>query len=388
MCTCSYCGKEFEGEVSDLCPECTALYAQCAIMKCDHCGKYVEGSAARDVRNEVWCEHCAQVHACTCIGCDQLHPITECIVDHHGSHLCADCQSEYYRCISCGDFVHSDDVYWRNDDPYCEWCAPDEDDDECEDLEYGSVHYYSYKPSPRFLKAADEVNPFYLGVELEVGGLESYDDCCDASDAVDSRGEGWVYLKSDCSIPSYGFEVVSHPMTLARHKDFNWKELLQYMSSAGLRSHDVSGCGLHIHISRSALPVSKWIIVDWFINREQNFWERIARRRNNNYAQFKDLGEVRYGHASLRSVCGRSNDRYEAVNFCNEDTVELRLFRGTLRYETFIGTLELVDAVVKWAKQVKVASILHGGAVKSFTDFLVANKYEYAVAYLKYRGLL
>ena len=388
MLTCSYCGKKFEGEVSDLCPECTELYAQCDILKCDHCGEYVEGHATRDVLDEVWCECCVRDHARTCIGCNTLHPRIKCEADRQNHYLCRDCRSDYYVCTSCGGFVHYEEVYWRNDYPYCDWCDPGEDNDDDEDFDYGSVHYYSYKPSPCFLKAAGEVNPVYLGVELEVGGMQSYGECCDASNDVDSRGDGWIYLKSDCSIPRYGFEVVSHPMTLARHKDFHWKELLQYMISAGLRSNDVSGCGLHVHISRSALPVPKWIIVDWFINREQHFWERIARRRNNSYAQFKDLDEVRSGRASLGSVCGRSNDRYEAVNFCNDNTVELRLFRGSLRYETFIGTLELVDGVVKWAKQVKVASILHSGAVKSFTDFLVANNYEYAVGYLKYRGLL
>ena len=37
--------------------------------------------------------------------------------------------------------------------------------------------------------------------------------------------------------------------------------------------------------------------------------------------------------------------RYVAVNLENYETIEFRLFRGTLRYETFIATLQLVAEI-------------------------------------------
>ena len=37
--------------------------------------------------------------------------------------------------------------------------------------------------------------------------------------------------------------------------------------------------------------------------------------------------------------------RYVAVNLENYETIEFRLFRGTLRYETFIATLQLVNEI-------------------------------------------
>ena len=36
---------------------------------------------------------------------------------------------------------------------------------------------------------------------------------------------------------------------------------------------------------------------------------------------------------------------YVAVNLCNYHTIEFRLFRGTLKYNTFIATLELVAKI-------------------------------------------
>lgn len=37
--------------------------------------------------------------------------------------------------------------------------------------------------------------------------------------------------------------------------------------------------------------------------------------------------------------------RYVAVNLCNYHTIEFRLFRGTLKYNTLIATLELVNRI-------------------------------------------
>ena len=37
--------------------------------------------------------------------------------------------------------------------------------------------------------------------------------------------------------------------------------------------------------------------------------------------------------------------RYVAVNLENYNTIEFRLFRGTLRYKTFLATLQLVDEI-------------------------------------------
>ena len=43
--------------------------------------------------------------------------------------------------------------------------------------------------------------------------------------------------------------------------------------------------------------------------------------------------------------CGR----YVAVNLENYATIEFRLFRGTLKYKTFIATLQLVDEICSLA---------------------------------------
>ena len=41
--------------------------------------------------------------------------------------------------------------------------------------------------------------------------------------------------------------------------------------------------------------------------------------------------------------------RYVAVNLENDNTIEFRIFRGTLRYATFVSTLQLVYEICRFA---------------------------------------
>ena len=42
---------------------------------------------------------------------------------------------------------------------------------------------------------------------------------------------------------------------------------------------------------------------------------------------------------------GYHGGRYTCVNLTNRDTIEFRMFRGTLKYNTLIATLQLVDRI-------------------------------------------
>ncbi len=51
--------------------------------------------------------------------------------------------------------------------------------------------------------------------------------------------------------------------------------------------------------------------------------------------------ELRVLSGYLSNIVGR----YAAVNLCNYSTIEFRLFRGTLKINTFIATLQLVNEI-------------------------------------------
>ena len=55
--------------------------------------------------------------------------------------------------------------------------------------------------------------------------------------------------------------------------------------------------------------------------------------------------KLTYDKAKKKSGMGR----YVAVNLANYNTIEFRIFRGTLRYKTFIAALQLVDEICRLA---------------------------------------
>ena len=78
--------------------------------------------------------------------------------------------------------------------------------------------------------------------------------------------------------------------------------------------------------------------------------------------------------------------RYACVNLSNAATIEMRMFRGTLKYQTFIATLQIVDEICN------VAISLSGNEMKdlSWQDFVLGiNKDSKSelIEYLKIRQL-
>ena len=79
-----------------------------------------------------------------------------------------------------------------------------------------------------------------------------------------------------------------------------------------------------------------WSEIVKFSRRTQDNLNRWAAR----YATISATSEETYKKAKDRHM-----GRYVAVNLENSNTVEFRLFRGTLNYKTFIATLQFVDEI-------------------------------------------
>ena len=75
--------------------------------------------------------------------------------------------------------------------------------------------------------------------------------------------------------------------------------------------------------------------------------------------------------------------RYAAVNLMNYMTIEFRLFRGTLKYNTFIAALELVDAICDLAINLSD----EGMSKMSWSEFVDTITEPELIQYLKERRL-
>ena len=94
-------------------------------------------------------------------------------------------------------------------------------------------------------------------------------------------------------------------------------------------------------------------------------------------------GYEKTGQEILKKAKHSDHGRYSAVNLCNYSTIEFRLFRGTLKYNTFIATLQFVDTICDVAlsmSQVELEELSWSELVSNIT-------YPELIQYLKERRL-
>lgn len=97
---------------------------------------------------------------------------------------------------------------------------------------------------------------------------------------------------------------------------------------------------------------------------------------------------ARYGYESTpkaimdkakKNCCGR----YAAVNLCNYYTVEFRIFRGTLKYNTLIAALQIVNQICDAAFSMSDEEMQK----LSWSEFVASLDESELIQYLKERNL-
>lgn len=308
------------------------------------------------------CEECITANALpNCTVCGDVYDRAS---EGSTTELCSYCASRgYRRCSRCG-------VYRQTVDPtgVCGNCADQED----VDIDSGWKFWRA--------KGEDREN-LYMGFELETDGYDhDYDKSRETEEALDETHV--CECKGDGSLSSCGIELVAHPRTLKSHKEFDWKARFQIILDHDGRSYDAdSSCGLHVHVNRDFMSADRWEAVDRFVNENSGLCQKFAQRRHSRWAKFdSDMDE------DTRDEAKRGYYRYAAVNFCNERTIEFRLFKGTLNYPRFIATLEFVDALVRWAAT--TCDDLPG-TWRNFCEYLSEHSdlYDECINYMKHREL-
>lgn len=285
---------------------------------------------------------CVETETTTCDDCGEKILIRDAVMDEQIT-LCDGCyNSRYTNCSECGRIIPADEVcYGRNNMSYCTQCY----EDYCRNI----IHPYHYKPDPIFFGEGKR----FFGVELEVDeGGEEDDAAIKLLDITDDR----MYIKHDGSLDE-GFEMVTHPMTLDYHRHhFPWKEVTQKAISLGYRSHQTDTCGLHIHVNRGSLgdtdeqQEGTIARILYFVEEHWNELVRFSRRTSYQL----DHWASRYGRKDspkelLYDIKKEGYGRYACVNLKNYATIEFRIFRGTLRRQTIIAALQLVDEICRAA---------------------------------------
>jgi hypothetical protein len=302
-----------------------------------------------------WCGELCREGDSTMIGCDDICP------------RCLDVSC--FMCARCNNWTHEDDCVMVGETRYDSnsWCAicADARSSWCESCDVhhpdgfspciGSdlINNYSYKPMPVFYKAPNDIDAdrnLYMGFELEVECRNADIDTA-AETVIDSFGD-LVYLKEDGSL-SHGFEIVTHPMTLAYAKSLSMDALGELIRQ-GVRSWNTDTCGLHVHVSRATFTnVAHQYAFTLLLMRNRALSYVVAGREGNHYARFdKSLRPAIAKWLKTKGDHSRGYppERYAAVNTGNYATIEVRMFRGSLKRDRVLAALEYVHAAVEYSR--------------------------------------
>ena len=348
---------------------------------CSHCGKTEDVKNLTSIGEDSLCEACADELLSICDYCGGLFYEHDNAGDEYIT-FCPRCSHHYVACEECGHYIRESQACYEEDSdtPYCHECFVAV----CRNQ---FIHDYYYKPEPIFYGDG----PRYFGVELEIDEGGEYPDNAEKILNIANASSEHVYIKHDGSL-SRGVEIVSEPCTLDYHMNkLPGAGMLDKAINLGYLSHRTSTCGLHVHINREAFGETE-AEQDESIARllffVEKHWDEMLRFSRRSAVQlerwasrygFKDRPGDVLDHAKK----GCCNGRYKSINLLNADTVELRIFRGTLKLNTFIATLQFVDMLCD------VAVYYSDDEIKrlSWQTFVEGCKYPELIQYLKERKL-
>ena len=407
---CEECGEVFpiidmmKTENGYICEDCGSDYIQC-----DDCGLYYPECEVHEVttRNG-WrydsmyvCDNCLErgYRYQYCEDCESYIDTEEINMTYVNGvgEVCDSCLGNYCYCEGCDEYYTDEDMVWVESEGqgYCRSCARDFEDES----DNTKMHDYSYKPTPKprvhqhvDISSCNEVEDLLFGKELEVDKGDDIEDTIREISEVCPD----VYMKHDGSLDE-GFEIVTHPATLEYHmKDMKWREICQICKDHGFKSHDARTCGLHIHVGRyqlgSTYEATRKTIANiiLLVDRHWDMMVKFSRRRESQlsrWARRPEITEPCDGDTEetlIRKAWRADNcNRYQAVNLCNEGTIEFRMFNGTLKRDTIIATTQMVNNICLYAKSHSTKDCMSS----KWEDITGYIHYDELDTYLRERGI-
>lgn len=363
-----------------VCKSCIELeYEFCAICKTYHkkgeCHSVLTISPITGLEETMTiCEDCLNSNGSDFYRCEDCHKwhdrrVNDYVDTGYGYRICYSCfdSGRYAMCEDCHAAYLKTDLFEvpGSSGLLCAECK--------RRFERNAIRGYSYKPTPKFKanKKSDQfdtdqdIKDLLFGVELEID--KGRDDVGCANELVHSNSD--IYCKHDGSL-SCGVEIVTHPCTLNYHlNELGWDGIVAIARKYGFTSHEAKTCGLHVHVGRRQLgdinerdkTIAKIVLA---VNRHWDNMVKFARRlpsqlhwAEKNEIDFDDAEdeEQLIGLALETEEAGR----YQAVNLCNTNTIEFRIFRGSLELNTIKATLELVSNICEYCMKHTVLEVMN-----------------------------
>ena len=326
------------------------------------------GSLTLDMRiinGRYTCGPCYDNRLVTCLRCGTERRIMDgmTLANPHNScsgYVCHDCRESMVTCPRCYRLFEPSSTTGLTDGR-CLSCFN-------MDTPQRRVHRYNLKPKPRFHGKAT----IQYGLELEVDGFPSDEHKHLGLGLLykAEKGESSFYIKTDGSLNN-GYELVFHPRELGSWYNYHKKlsALTSAIQSAGGKSFSTSTCGIHVH--RGITDISSYHIVkmSYLLGKFRRFTRAAAMRGSCHYSHEVNLLNLEHKadphkiielfKMSKMSASHRrhSVDRYLQLNFQNENTIELRIFKGNLNVEAILGCVMFFDRLVEFTRKQTIKSM-------------------------------
>jgi hypothetical protein len=329
----------------------------------------VMGRAGMSLHNEVmYCDHI-----------DRAENAGQVRVNGRMRHYCNYCMEDdniVVYAIDTDEHMLRDDAYYS--EYRDEWLSCEPDSDDYEDSDSGdddsnterlmsySTNVLDHLMFDTSITSAPFGN-FLLGVEFELvtrGYMSTA-----VEDVRSQLGEEYCICKSDGSLPDGGLEIVTAPRGLDEHVE----RFSKWTINSDYSAWKTGRCGMHVHIDSRAftsLTLGKFIML---INTEANaeFIRKIAGRhplmdsQARSYCRTEMQSELTNPSKALK---GKNTDRYTMVNIANlkraeakrlgvpsydsgrYNTIELRIYRASLKKERLLAQLEFTHAAVMFCR--------------------------------------
>ena len=364
---------------------------QAGFKQCEGCDNFVSRVSrivyTKDNVEHIFCSHRCATRAGwrVCHSCGTTANIYEPNVNYvqTGSNrfVCQSCYERYYgQCASCGDVYRIDDM--RELDNGVHVCG------ECYEINYKFIFSYHHAKDGNlweFYKLDSEPRTVdYIGTETEVEVSGDRERTAKAVNELYNKDKKLAHFENDGSL-SHGFEIITNPMSLGwiYENESVFRKVFAKLISLGAKSHDTKTCGLHIHYSRSSFDNDSTSRLIYLFEKFQQELVTLSRRTPASiarWASFCNFGELSLDY--IKHNMGNMS-RYKAVNLNNSKTIEIRIFKGTLKFETYMASIELVNNLMTIAREKDNASIMD----VTFKDVLEYKETKYLLDYARSKDL-
>jgi hypothetical protein len=334
-----------------VCHNCAAFHG--IGFPCTACSTYAEtllslhGDEARPGRDGI-CKACYRADLGKCDRCRE---------EYTGRHLVRTPRGRLCRhCMSCvgllepvnrHDYVPPKTIYFR---------ASKQRED----------HEYLNSSSRR-------ARELYLGVELEISTGGSGLNVAQVLSRLREMPL-WMYWKHDGSI-SEGFEMVTMPISwgyLQETAAGHFRTMCKQLMLMDISSYDSRQCGIHVHLSRNAfsrLHLYKFLRL-WYGH--LNLTRKLSRRPLPELERWANPTTLENWAILARDGRQRS-PKYSAVNLLHKNSIELRIFNGTLRFSSFMVALESAKASYEFTCSASISEV----TAKNFFIFVKEYSDQY-----------